>query len=146
MQLALINAETFAVNEVLYLSITNVVQEKRPPGAECENDPHCVKSFWSGHEANVFAAASLLCAEHGALDLYGGDADAVVCGTALAVASGIGVLRIAADDHYASDVVVGALVGGATGYLMPTLLHFNSKKSPNKLGYLLPRSGLTAAG
>jgi hypothetical protein len=146
LQLALINTETFAVDEILTLSVANALPRKRPPNAECEGDPHCVKSFWSGHEANVFAAASLLCAEHGAMDLYGGDADALVCGTALAAASAIGALRIAADDHYASDVIAGAAVGGATGYLMPKLLHFKFKRSAKKYGVLLPQLGPHGGG
>jgi membrane-associated phospholipid phosphatase len=145
-QLALINAETFAVTEVLTLTVANALPRSRPADAACENDPHCVKSFWSGHAANAFAAASLVCTEHEALDLYSGKADAAACGISLAAASAVGVLRIAADDHHASDVIVGAVIGGATGYLMPKLLHFKSKKSRNKLGYLLPNVGPHGGG
>jgi hypothetical protein len=43
---------------------------------------------------------------------------------ALLLASATGVLRIAADDHYASDVIVGALVGIAAGYLFPKLAYY----------------------
>ncbi|MFA6091468.1 MAG: phosphatase PAP2 family protein [Elusimicrobiota bacterium] len=149
-QLSLINAETFAVTEVLNLTVSNMIPRRRPEGAVCDPntqyDPHCVKSFWSGHTANVFAAASLICAEHEALDLYGGKADAAVCGASLAAASGIGVLRIAANDHHASDVIVGAAVGAATGYLMPNLLHFKAKKSGYQLGYLIPNAGPNGGG
>lgn len=143
-QLSLINMETFAVTEVLNLTVSNLVPRRRPEGASCDPtskyDPHCVKSFWSGHAANVFAAASLVCVEHGALDLYGGNADAAACAASLAIASGVGVLRIAANDHHASDVIVGAAVGAATGYLMPKLLHFRSKKSGDRLGYWIPHA------
>ena len=149
-QLALINAETFAVTEALNLTVSNLIPRRRPDGATCDPstkyDPHCVKSFWSGHAANVFAAAALVCAEHGALDLYGGKADAAACGTSLAAASTVGVLRIAANDHHASDVIVGAAVGAATGYLMPNLLHFRFRKSPNRLGYIIPRVGPDGGG
>jgi membrane-associated phospholipid phosphatase len=41
----------------------------------------------------------------------------------LSVAAATGYLRIAGDKHYASDVLVGAVVGAAMGYLVPTLLH-----------------------
>lgn len=149
-QLSLINAETFAVTEVLNLTVSNLLPRRRPEGATCDPstkyDPYCVKSFWSGHAANVFAAASLVCAEHGALDLYGGKADAVACGTALAAASAVGVLRIAANNHHASDVIVGAAVGAATGYLMPNLLHFKFGRSRNQLGYLIPNVGPNGGG
>jgi len=143
-QLSLINAETFAVTEVLNLTISNVLPRNRPEGAACDPntlyDPYCVKSFWSGHAANVFAAAALVCAEHESLGLYGGDgtADTVACVTSLTVASTVSVLRIATNNHYASDVTIGAAVGGATGYLMPRLLHFNSSKSSQERGYLIP--------
>jgi membrane-associated phospholipid phosphatase len=142
----LINAETFAVNEFLTMSVSNVLTRKRPQDAECQDDPNCVRSFWSGHDANAFAAASLVCVEHGALPLYGGISDDVACGTALAAASAVGLLRVAADDHYASDVIVGAAIGGATGYLMPKLLHFRSKKSRNKYGDLFPKVGPRGGG
>ncbi|MCX5795990.1 MAG: phosphatase PAP2 family protein [Elusimicrobia bacterium] len=149
-QLALINAETFAVTEVLNLSISNLLPRSRPEGDACPSnskyDPHCVRSFWSGHAANAFAAASLVCAEHGALDLYGGKGDAAACGTALTAASAVGVLRIVSNDHHASDVIVGAAVGAATGYLMPNLLHFKSKRSRHHLGYLIPSVGPTGGG
>ena len=149
-QLALINAETFAVTEVLNLTVTNLVPRRRPEGATCDAnsryDPHCVKSFWSGHEANAFASAGLVCAEHGALGLYGGKGDAVACVTTLAAASAVGVLRIAGNDHHASDVIVGAVVGTATGYLMPNILHFKFRKSGHHLGYLLPNVGPEGGG
>lgn len=149
-QLALINAETFAVTEVLNLTISNALPRSRPEGAVCDPetkyDPHCVKSFWSGHTANVFAAASLVCTEHAALGLYGGKADAVACWTSLAAASAVGVLRITANNHHASDVIVGAAVGTATGYLMPNILHFKFKRSGNRLGALVPHYGPSGGG
>jgi membrane-associated phospholipid phosphatase len=149
-QLALINAETFAVMEVLNLSISNALPRARPPGAECDPaskyDPHCVKSFWSGHTANVFVAASLVCAEHQALDLYGGGkADKAACAAGLAVASVVGVSRIASNNHHASDVIVGAAMGAAVGYWMPKLLHFRSRKE-NHLGWLMPNVGPQGGG
>lgn len=145
MQLALINAESFAVSEFLSLSISNAIPRSRPEGATCDPrskyDPHCVKSFWSGHSANVFTAASLVCTQHGALGLYDGWGDGVACGGALAAASTVGFLRIASNDHHASDVIVGAIVGISTGYLMPRLLHFRSAPSENRLGFLFPSVG-----
>lgn len=148
-QLALINAETFAVTEVLNLTVSNLVPRRRPAGASCDPDtrydPYCVKSFWSGHAANVFAAASLVCAGHGALPLYGGKADTVACAASLVAATAVGALRIAGNDHHASDVVIGAAVGAATGYVMPNLLHFKSRRS-RRLGHLVPRVGPQGGG
>lgn len=149
-QLALINAETFAVTEVLNLGVSKVVARSRPPGDVCDPnaryDQHCSRSFYSGHTANAFAAASLVCAEHRALGTYGGAGDTAACAASLAAATAVGVLRIATNDHHASDVLVGAAIGGATGYLMPNLLHFQFRKSERDLGYLIPSVGPTGGG
>lgn len=148
-QLALINAETFAVTELFNLTASNLVPRRRPEGATCDPntryDPYCVKSFWSGHAANVFAAASLICAEHGALPLYGGKADMVACAASLVAATTVGALRIAGNDHHASDVVIGAAVGAATGYVMPNLLHFRARRA-QRTGYWVPRVGPQGGG
>lgn len=149
LQLALINAETFAVVNALNFTITNALPRSRPEGAVCDPesryDANCVKSFWSGHTANSFAAASLVCAEHDAIPLYGGKADAAACGAALTIAAAVGVSRITSNNHHASDVLVGAAVGGAIGYWMPTLLHFRSKKK-TALGRLMPSVGPAGGG
>lgn len=141
-QLSLIGLEVFAVTELLNLTVSAAIRRERPEANVCDPngnyDSHCARSFWSGHTANAFAAASLVCSEHQALPLYGGKADGVACGSALAVASAVGVLRIVANDHHASDVLIGAAAGGAIGYLMPNFLHFRSKRPSNKLGYLIP--------
>ena len=148
-QLAWINAETFGVVEVLNLGVSEVVTRERPEGDVCppnsKYDPHCTKSFWSGHAANAFAAESLVCTEHGAMYLYGGKADAAACGTALAAASAVGVLRIAENAHHASDVVVGAGVGAAAGYMIPHFLHFKTKRRGD-LGYVVPNAGPRGGG
>ena len=149
MQLALINAETFAVMEVLNLAVSNALPRSRPKESICDPgsqyDSHCTKSFWSGHTANVFVAASLVCVEHESLELYGGKGDRVACGSALAVASTVGVLRVVANNHHASDVIAGAAMGAAVGYWMPKVLHFRSRKE-NHLGYLLPSVGPQGGG
>lgn len=151
LQLALINAETFALLNLLNFSITNVLPRARPAGAVCDPsshyDPGCVKSFWSGHTANAFAAASLICVEHEALPLYGGGrADAAACVAALAVASAAGASRITSDRHHASDVVAGAAAGAALGFLMPRLLHFKPRSAAGRLGRLIPSAGPGGGG
>lgn len=151
LQLALINAETFAFLNLLNFSITNALPRARPADAVCEAsshyDPGCVKSFWSGHTANAFAAASLICVEHEALPLYGGGrADAAACAAALVVASAAGVTRITSNRHHASDVLAGAAMGGALGLLMPRLLHFKPRSTARRLGVLIPSVGPRGGG
>jgi membrane-associated phospholipid phosphatase len=77
-------------------------------------------SFYSGHASTTFAAAvagSFLYAQ------AAGDARsrAVVWGFELALAGATADLRTRAGKHFYSDVLVGALVGGAVGYLVPRL-------------------------
>jgi len=91
---------------------------------EKASDDHL--SFYSGHTTTAFALAV-----SGAMlyDMKGGSHPGAVWTTALVLATGVGYLRIAADKHYFSDVLVGALVGAAAGYLVPRLLHQKDKES-----------------
>ena len=72
-----------------------------------------------------------------------------------AVALTAGALRLVADKHYATDVVVGATIGFLSGYGLPIVLHYRS--GPNPSGALGERTvvvpaaigegfGLTALG
>jgi membrane-associated phospholipid phosphatase len=46
-----------------------------------------------------------------------------VWATGFSLAAFVGYLRIAADKHYMSDVLVGAATGTAAGVLIPLLFH-----------------------
>jgi membrane-associated phospholipid phosphatase len=77
-------------------------------------------SFWSGHTATTFAVAS---AAGTVARLCGYRSWPWILGAGLAGASACGWLRIAADRHWTTDVLVGAAVGSAAGFGMPLLLH-----------------------
>lgn len=132
-QLILINSESFGVTAAINALSTHLARRRRPKGNVCDPDspydPHCVKSFVSGHAANAFTAAGLICAQHQALPLYGGGAaDTAACATSLLAATAVSFSRIVSNDHYTTDVVAGAAVGLFSGYLMPNLLHFHFTK------------------
>jgi len=79
-----------------------------------END-----SFFSGHEAISASAATLICLQHLELGLFENKGwDATACGVGIAVGVSDGLLRIMADRHYASDVIVGAGVGVGSAFLV----------------------------
>lgn len=120
--------------------VTLIAGRERPYGRGCDRDPDYTpwcgspdrtRSFFSGHTALSFAGAGLVCANHGAMPLYGGGAaDPIACGIALGVATTVGTLRIVSDRHYLSDVVVGGLFGFAAGWVLPKALHYGFGSTP----------------
>jgi membrane-associated phospholipid phosphatase len=77
-------------------------------------------SFFSGHSTLAFALA----ASSGTVaSMRGYDGAPWVWATGMSIAAVSGYLRIAADRHYLSDVVTGAVVGTALGVGLPWLLH-----------------------
>jgi membrane-associated phospholipid phosphatase len=129
-------ASTAAFVLVIGLTLTledlvkNVVARSRPIEAGCEALPvptRCVTlspgmSFYSGHAALAFASAGFSCAVHVGQSLFRDvGTDGTSCGASLLAATAIGLFRLLADQHYFTDVLVGAVVGFATGYLVPVL-------------------------
>lgn len=80
-------------------------------------------SFYSGHTSFAF---SLGVSAATIATLRGYSLAPVVWGAALASASTTAYLRMAADRHYFSDVLTGAIVGSAIGVLVPVLFHGRS--------------------
>jgi membrane-associated phospholipid phosphatase len=137
LQLGLISGQTYALVELAGLLVKRLVARARPFRPSCETaDPHpsCAEadlhqSFYSGHSARSFAAAGLICAQHRAVPLYGGGwRDMTACGAAMGAAASVGALRVVADEHYVSDVLVGAGAGVLFGYVLPRFLHFRGSE------------------
>jgi membrane-associated phospholipid phosphatase len=82
------------------------------------------RSFFSGHSTVSFTSASLICAHHEALHLFESSADEVTCVSAYVAAASIATLRVVGDVHYASDVLIGAVVGTTVGLTVPLLHHY----------------------
>jgi len=135
-QLTWISAESFALEMLINTLFKQLVARERPHGSRCtledrlENPGRCgptgrLRSFYSGHSSFSFSAAGQVCVNHAHLPLYGSDAaDAFACGAALLIASTVATLRMIADRHYVTDVLVGAVLGLGTGFLLPYLLHY----------------------
>lgn len=134
-QMALINMETLAIAAAVE-QLTNVlVSRERPygPGCgstidarthDCEGGRRYV-SFFSGHATIAFTSAGLICTHHMHLPLYGeGAGGGAVCGAALALAATTATLRVVGDQHYASDIIMGSIVGTTLGFGVPWLLHY----------------------
>lgn len=139
LQMTLIDLQSFGVAGVLTLGTEHLVGRTRPPFTSCgeiasgPNDvspSHCqnrddYRSFFAGHPAATFTAAGLTCVHHQHLPLYGGGApDAAACVVMVSLATTTSVLRLVADRHWASDVLLGTAVGIGNGYFLPAILHY----------------------
>jgi membrane-associated phospholipid phosphatase len=122
-QSTLIDLESYAAMTLLTTLSKDLTARQRPSGGDNQ-------SFWSGHTAQAFTAAGLLCTHHTYMSLYGNKtADNSACWAAMTMASLVGLGRIASDNHYASDVAVGAAIGLFAGMVLPRILHYNKGKN-----------------
>ncbi len=138
LQMTLINMQSLGLSGVMALGSEHAVGRKRPYVRECAGPDradsvgfnHCddradPQSFFSGHAAATFTMAGLTCIHHQNLPLYGGGLpDVLACYVMLGLATSTAVLRLTVDRHWATDIVVGAGVGLANGYLLPAWLHY----------------------
>ncbi len=90
-------------------------------------------SHFSGHASSSFAAASVTCVYHHYLPLLGGGARWAPCAVGYSLAATTAVLRVVADQHYTSDIAMGAAVGTAIGLLVPWL-HFRHGQPTSLVG------------
>jgi membrane-associated phospholipid phosphatase len=143
-QLFVISTQSYGLTITLNAISKRVFARSRPYAEPCARDPGysdaCksadrFRSFYSGHSAVSATSAGLICAHHTHLPLYGGgNYDRFTCLGALAGMVVTGTLRMVADKHWHSDVVVGHLLGLSVGYLLPTLVYyrgFQSKPDPD---------------
>ncbi|MCA9588402.1 MAG: phosphatase PAP2 family protein [Myxococcales bacterium] len=136
-QMAAVNAEAIAVITGLQGVTNTIASRERPYGRDCgtsvlpDQTVECegnvrYRSFFSGHSAFSFTAASLICTNHLKLGLFGGGAaEIATCIIAYGGAAAAASLRVMGDMHYATDVLTGAFVGTVVGVGIP-LLHYRS--------------------
>lgn len=138
-EMLLVNLQAHAVAQGLTALLKHAVARERPMTRACrEGGQGCEEerpeSFFSGHASLAFTSAALICHYHA----EGGAGDAAMCATGMALATGVGLMRILSDRHYASDVVIGAAVGLLSGFLVPRFLNFGISSAD-------PRTGFSAA-
>jgi membrane-associated phospholipid phosphatase len=77
-------------------------------------------SFFSGHTTAAFVAATF--SSKVFTDIHGTSPwSYLMWGSTLSLATLTAYARVKAGEHYPSDVIAGAVVGGAIGYLVPAL-------------------------
>jgi membrane-associated phospholipid phosphatase len=96
------------------------VHARSPEEREAKHKASDNVSFYSGHTTLAFALAT----SAGTIaSMRGYRLAPVMWASGLALASVSGYLRIAADRHYATDVLTGALIGSAIGFSVPYFFH-----------------------
>jgi membrane-associated phospholipid phosphatase len=103
-----------AAAQLVSFGLKEAFPELRPDGSDR-------KSFPSGHTSMAFAAAS---------SLYNRQGQSVGI-PALVVASFVGVARVQADKHHWYDVVAGAAIGSASGFLI-------TRDRPDRTAMIVP--------
>ena len=133
-QMFMINGLAYVLTTASLTATKNLIARERPYHDECLEDieydggclePDRFRSFFSGHAAYAFTGASLMCIHHANLPLYDSAiADGAACITSLTIAAAVATLRIVADKHYFTDVLVGAVVGVLSGLVLPATFHY----------------------
>jgi membrane-associated phospholipid phosphatase len=128
-------AETIAISQFLTLAIKASVGRQRPyahfgsPSRNATSDDNT--SFISGHSVlgfSITASAGLICHwRHYRTEPY-------VWGAGIALSLSTEYLRMSADKHYLSDVLVGGLVGVASGLLIPRIMREDLEIVPTSNG------------
>ena len=119
-------AESFVITQGLNGTVKNTVNRARPYTYNSEvsdkdkKSDDAVRSFYSGHTVTAFNSAVFVSTVFS--DYYPESAwRYAVWGTSLTAASLTGYLRYRAGMHFPTDIITGAVIGSATGWLIPAL-------------------------
>ena len=113
--MVLVNVEIMAINGLVTDIVKHTVNRKRPSSYYQTRDEgkDTFKSFFSGHTSQAFSigtsTAIMLSRSHP-------DKKILIWGSAISLAATTGYFRIAADKHYMTDVLTGAVVGSIIGF------------------------------
>lgn len=126
LQDAVVVAQSVLIANAIGVAIELAARRPRPlvysarVPAEERFSGHSALSFPSGHTAGAFAATLAM---YSAMERLHPDTAIpyVVLGVGLGAASFLGVSRVAAGDHFPTDVIMGAVIGAAAGLVVPAL-------------------------
>ena len=137
--------DALAVSQALTAVAKTTALRLRPDawaagGASTSTDVH---SFFSGHTSATFAAAA---AATQVTRLRGRPAWRWIAVVGFAGAAATGWLRVAADEHWLTDVLAGAAVGTASGVAVPLLVLRPASAQPSRVTLAPAPGGLAVAG
>ena len=84
------------------------------------HSPDDDESFFSGHASATFAIAA---ASGTVASMRGYRWAPLIWSEGFVVATAVSYLRVAADKHWLTDVLAGAVIGSAIGFAVPYLFH-----------------------
>lgn len=118
----LVSMEAVALAAVSVQLAKSASARRRPAAwaAGVRTGPDDDRAFFSGHVATAFAAAG---AFGTVAKMRGYPEWPAVYAIGFSVATTVGYLRMAADEHWLTDVAAAAAVGSALGIAVPLLLH-----------------------
>lgn len=140
-EIGLVNVEVLAITLGVQQLTADLVGRERPYGRTCGTEElsadsaHCTTndrylSHYSAHTSLSFSMAAASCVQHASLGLS--RYPAAWCGVQFSLATATGLFRIVSDQHYATDVLVGAASGAFIGTMVP-LIHLGFfSPSPSK--------------
>ncbi len=136
-QMAMIDAQTLTFTAAVNGIVAGVASRQRPyadrrcidedaePTSECTGSRR-YRSFFSGHSSTAWTLAGLTCMHHANIPLYGHPvADGAACVGAVGAAGTVAMMRVIADQHWVSDIMVGSAFGLASGLTIPWVLHYS---------------------
>jgi hypothetical protein len=115
----LVIAEAAAVSGLLN-GVSKDWTARRRPNAGPDATGSANRAFFSGHTSQAF---SLAAAAGTVSSLRGYPSAPWVWAGGMTLAAGVGYLRVAGDQHWATDVLAGAAVGGLVGWAVPWVFH-----------------------
>jgi len=142
--------ESAALASVFNQTVKFMVGRERPfvharalTGASQPPDPDDNVSFFSGHASWAFV---MTVAAGTVAELRGYEGRGWIWALGLPLSLATGYLRMAADKHYLSDVLIGALSGSLFGVLVPLVIHGRTGHEATSQGDFEARLTATPGG
>ena len=134
-ELLLINLEILSINGLITNFVKYTTNRQRPYSfyTSKEDNDESYKSFFSGHTSTAFAVGTSTAKM---FSKYSNINNRTIWISSLGLATATGYLRIAADKHYFTDVLTGAIVGSLIGSTMFDILiqkYKNNKLLKNQI-------------